>query len=148
MIDAPRTATSSASAPACTATMLPTLRRLHRRASGSTVRPYSPTNASSQRRAPVQSCRGHITRQRGQSRSFVQANDMPKRNLERDPQEIRFTGVVMTNEGSVLVRITRQVKQEFFRGVKISIRISRRTRREKVVYHRVASIRKSARRCK
>jgi len=39
----------------------------------------------------VQSCRGHITRQRGRSRSFVQANDMPKRNLERDPREIRFT---------------------------------------------------------
>lgn len=69
--------------------------------------------------APVQSCRGHITRQRGRSRSFVQANDMPKRNLERDPREIRFTGIVMTNEGSVLVRITRQVKQEFFWGVKI-----------------------------
>lgn len=51
----------------------------------------------------------------GAARSF-QANDMPKRNLERDPREIRFTGVVMTNEGSVLVRITRQVKQEFLRG--------------------------------
>lgn len=133
MIDAPRTATSSASAPAYAAAMLPTLRRLHCRASGSTVRPYSPTNASSQRRAPVQSCRGHITRQRGRSRSFVQANDMPKRNLERDPREIRFTGVVMTNEGSVLVRITRQVKQEFLRGVKISIGIFRKIRREKLV---------------
>jgi len=66
-------------------------------ASGSMVRPHSPANASSQRRAPVQSCRGHITRQRGPSRSFVQANDMPKRNLGRDPREIRFAGVVMTN---------------------------------------------------
>lgn len=98
-------------------------------------------------RAPVQSCRGHITRQRGRSRSFVQANDMPKRNLERDPREIRFTGTVMTNEGSVLVRITCQVKQEFLRGVKISIRLSRRIRyAEKLVCHYVASIRERQRR--
>lgn len=86
------------------------------RVSGSTMRPHSPTNASSQRRAPVQSCRGHITRQRGQARSFVQANDMPKRNLGRDPREIRFAGVVMTNGCSLPVRITRQVKQEFLQG--------------------------------
>lgn len=79
---------------------------------------FAYANTSSQRRATVQSCRGHITRQRGQDRSFVQANDMPKRNLGRDPREIRFhRGVVMTNGcASRPVRITRQVKQEFSRG--------------------------------
>lgn len=43
---------------------------------------------------------------------------MPKRNLGRDPREIRFhRGVVMTNGcASRPVRITRQVKQEFSRG--------------------------------
>lgn len=99
MIDASRTTTSSASAPrvhhratAAPRSPPPTPQSLCR-ASGSTrcVPIRLQMRLVSASRAPVQSCRGHITRQRGRSRSFVQANDMPKRNLERDPPEIRFT---------------------------------------------------------
>jgi len=80
------------------------------------------SSLSQRESAPVQSCRGHITRQRGRSRSFVQANDMPKRNLERDPREIRFTDwLVMTNGGCSLVRWSRGSREK-----------------EKLVYRRVA----------
>lgn len=98
------------------------------RASGSTVRPHSPTNASHVERRcnhvddilPVNAA--------GAARSFRQ-NDMPKRNLARDPREIRSTGVVMTNGGSSPVRIARQVGEGFFlffsQGARMSLGTSR-----------------------